>query len=154
MITLIAAIGRNNELGLGNSLPWRIPEDLAHFKAYTMGKVVVLGRKTYQSIGRQLPGRKFIVITTQHLDNVLCVNDIDRALSVDYCYPELVIAGGESVYRQTIGIADRLVITHIDSNFAADTYFPEIDLDVWTVEKTVDSSNDKYKYKFVEYVKK
>ncbi len=153
MITLIAAIGRNNELGLNNSLPWSIPEDLKHFKSYTMGKVVVLGRKTYQSIGRQLPGRKFIVITTQHLDNVLCVDDINRALSVDYCYPEIVVAGGESIYRQTIDLANRLVITHIDSDFSADTYFPNIDLSVWKVQSSTDSYNDKYTYKFVEYVR-
>ena len=153
MITLIAAIGRNNELGLNNSLPWYIPEDLAHFKAYTMGKVVILGRKTYQSIGRQLPGRKFIVITTQHLENVLCVGDINRSLSVDYCYPEIVVAGGESIYRQTIDLANRLVITHIDSDFAADTYFPNIDLSVWKVQSSTDSYNDKYTYKFVEYVR-
>jgi dihydrofolate reductase len=153
VITLIAAIGRNNELGLNNSLPWSIPEDLKHFKSYTMGKVVVLGRKTYQSIGRQLPGRKFIVITTQHLDNVLCVDDINRALSVDYCYPEIVVAGGESIYRQTIDLANRLVITHIDSDFSADTYFPNIDLSVWKVQSSTDSYNDKYTYKFVEYVR-
>ena len=155
MITILAAIGQNNELGLNNALPWDIKEDLQHFKSYTMGKVVVLGRKTFQSIGRELPGRKFIVISTQTLNNqVLCVPDIDRALSVDYCYPEIIIAGGESIYRQTMHLAAKLVITHIDSDFAADSYFPAIDPAIWCESSVRHSCDNKYNYRFVEYLRK
>lgn len=154
MITLIAAIGRNNELGLGNQLLWNIPEDMKHFKAYTTGKVVIMGRKTFQSIGRTLPGRKNVIVSTQDIGGVAVhAKDIDSALSIDYCYPELVVIGGALIYRQTIERADKLVITHIDADFTADVYFPAIDLKVWKINSIVEGADENYKYKFVEYVR-
>lgn len=155
MITLIAAIGRNNEIGFENKLLWNIPEDMKHFKAYTMGKVLIMGRKTFASIGnKSLPGRKCIVISTHDLFGAaVCAKDVDSALSIDYCYPEIVVIGGESVYRQTIDRADKLVITHVDADFRADTFFPPIDLTKWRINSTIDGSNETYNYKFVEYVR-
>lgn len=154
MITLIAAIGRNNELGLKNKLLWNIPEDMKHFKTYTSGKVVIMGRKTFQSIGRTLPGRKNIIVSTQDIGGVAVhAKDIDSALSVEYCYPELVVIGGELLYRQTIERADKLVITHIDAEFEADTFFPTIDLKVWKINSVIEGADENYKYKFVEYVR-
>lgn len=155
MITLIAAIGRNNELGLKNKLPWSIPEDLKHFKAYTLGKVVVMGRKTFSSIGnKSLPGRKCIVISTQDLHGLAVrAKNVEDVLSIEHCYPELVIIGGAMVYEQTIGIADKLVITHVDAEFKADTFFPSIDLTQWSINSTIEESSEKYKYKFVEYLR-
>lgn len=155
MITLIAAVGRNNELGIDNRLLWSIPEDMQHFKSYTMGKVIIMGRKTFYSIGRPLPGRKSIVISTSDmsLSNVVWAKDIDAALSVDYCYPELVIIGGESIYRQTIDRADKLIITHIDAEFEADCFFPNIDFKKWKINNSVISSNESYNYTFTEYIK-
>lgn len=155
MITLIAAIGQNNELGLNNKLLWHIPEDLKHFKEYTTGKVVVMGRKTFQSIGKILPGRKCIVISTNPPDNrVIYAPDIDAALSVEYCYPELVVIGGAQIYAQTIDRADKLVITHVEGSFVADTFFPPIDLTQWQISSTIERSNEAYKYRFVEYVRR
>lgn len=155
MITLIAAIGRNRELGSNNKLLWDIPEDMKHFKNYTMGKVLVMGRKTFASIGnKSLPGRKCIVISSQDLGNVAVrAKDIESALSIDHCYPEIVVIGGESIYRQTINLADKLVITHIDSDFNADVFFPEIDLTLWKLQTTIDSSNERYNYRFSEYIR-
>lgn len=154
MITLIAAIGRNNEIGLGNKLLWHIPEDLKHFKKYTLGKVVIMGHKTFTSIGyKPLPGRKCIVISTQDLHGAtIRAKNVQEALSIEHCYDEIVIIGGASVYAQTIDLADKLVITHVDAEFKADTYFPSIDLTKWSINSTIDGSNESYKYRFVEYI--
>lgn len=155
MITLIAAIGRNNEIGLDNKLLWNIPEDMKHFKAYTMGKVIVMGRKTFASIGNKpLPGRKSIVISTQDLHgSAIRAKSVEEALSVDYCYPELVVIGGALVYSQAIAYADKLVITHVDAEFKADTFFPSIDPEVWMINSSTIGSNETYNYKFVEYLR-
>jgi dihydrofolate reductase len=156
MITLIAAIGRNNEIGLDNKLPWNIPEDLKHFKSYTLGKVVVMGRKTFESIGnKSLPGRKCIVISTQDLHGLaIRARDIKDVLSIEHCYPELVVIGGEMVYKQTIAIADKLVITHVDAEFEADKFFPVIDSAIWQINSRVKSYDNNHRYTFVEYIKK
>jgi dihydrofolate reductase len=155
MITLIAAIGRNNEIGLKNKLLWHIPEDLKHFKKYTLGKVVVMGRKTFESIGsKSLPGRKCIVISTQDLHGLaIRARNIEDVLSIEHCYPELVIIGGSSVYKQTIDIANKLIITHVDAEFKADTFFPVIDPAVWQISSELQSANETYQYKFIEYKK-
>jgi dihydrofolate reductase len=154
VITLIAAIGRNNELGLDNKLIWNIPADMKHFKEYTTGKVVVMGRKTFQSIGRTLPGRKNVIISTQEVGGVAVhAKDIEAALSIEHCYPELVIIGGSIIYRQTIDKADKLVITHIDDESKADSYFPKIDLSKWKINSVIEGEGEHPKYKFVEYVR-
>jgi dihydrofolate reductase len=155
MITLIAAIGRNREIGFENKLLWSIPEDMKHFKSYTMGKVIIMGRKTFAGIGNKpLPGRKSVVVSTHDLHGAaVWAKDIDSALSIDYCYPEIVVIGGESIYKQTIDRADKLVITHVDADFKADTFFPEIDLTKWKINSTLQSSNDQFEYRFVEYIR-
>jgi dihydrofolate reductase len=153
MITLIAAIGRNYELGFKNQLLWKIPEDMKHFKSYTMGKVVVMGSNTFVSIGRPLPGRKNVVVSHQQMMGVVVAKDIESALSIEHCYNEIVVIGGASVYKQTIDLADKLVITHVDSNFEADVFFPTIDLTKWKINSTLEGSNETYKYRFVDYVR-
>jgi len=153
MITLIAAIGRNNELGFGNRLLCSIPEDMKHFKSYTMSKVVIMGSNTFISIGRPLPGRKNIVITSKPMMGVIVAKDINSALSIQHCYDEMVIIGGASIYKQTIDLADKLVITHIDNDFEADVFFPIIDLTKWKINSILEGSNEIYKYRFVEYTK-
>lgn len=126
---------------------------MKHFRAYTMGKVVIMGRKTYASIGNKpLPGRKCIVVSTSDL-NEITAHSVDEALSIEYCYPELVVIGGASIYAQTIDRADKLVITHIDAEFTADTFFPDIDLSKWKINKSVASGNDEFSYRFVEYIR-
>lgn len=156
MITLIAAIGRNNEIGYQNKLLWNIPEDMKHFKSYTMGKTLIMGGNTFVSIGsKPLPGRKCIVITRHDLRCLAAVRakNVDDAFSVEHCYPELVIIGGASIYNQTINRADKLVITHVDAEFTADTFFPQIDSDKWKINSVVNSQDDNYTYRFVEYLR-
>jgi len=155
MITLIAAIGLNREIGLDNKLLCSIPEDMKHFKSYTMGKVVIMGRKTFASIGHKpLPGRKCIVISSQDLGPAaIRAKTVEDAFSIDHCYPEIVVIGGESVYRQAMPYADKLVITHIDAEFKADSFFPEINLKIWKSNTAIESRDENYNYRFVEYIK-
>jgi dihydrofolate reductase len=156
MITLIAAIGSNNEIGYKNRLLWNIPEDMKHFRSYTMGKTIVMGSNTFASIGSTpLPGRKNIVVSSQELRCLTAIHarSIEDALSVEHCYPEIVVIGGESIYRQTIDRADKLVITHVNSAFVADSFFPIIDPDIWVKTSIINSSNSDYSYSFVEYRK-
>lgn len=156
MITLIAAVGKNNEIGLDNQLLWKISEDMRHFKEYTMGKTIVMGRKTFESIGsKPLPGRKCVVVTSRDLMGSLCivVKTVNEAMSLSQYYPEIVVIGGQAIYEQTIEYATKLLVTHVDAEFNADTFFPKIDLSVWKVNSSVDSNNDQYNYKFVEYIR-
>ena len=156
MITLIAAIGRNREIGFKNKLLWSIPEDMKHFKEYTWGKVVIMGHKTFASIGKVLPGRKNIVVTNHHhlYGAAIEAHTVDSALSIEHCYGELVVIGGESIYNQTMACADKLMITHVDADFEADTFFPEIDPASWKINSVVDGcTKEPYSYKFIEYVR-
>lgn len=154
MITLIAAIGRNNEIGYNNRLLWNIPGDMQHFKSYTMGKVLVMGSNTFASMGsKSLPGRKCIVVSTQDQRSIAAIwaKTIEDALSVEHCYDELVIIGGASIYAQTIAVADKLVITHVDVESRADTFFPQIDYRDWSVTHSTDHCGAIYNYRITEY---
>lgn len=154
MITLIAAIGRNNELGCAGKLLWSIPEDMQHFKSYTMGKPIIMGRKTFISIGKPLSGRRNIVVSKGDIGTLgVCAHSIESALSIEHCYEELVVIGGAEIYRQIIDRADKLVITHVDAEATADTFFPPIDLTKWKINSTIDGSDETYKYKFVDYIR-
>lgn len=138
-IALIAAVAANGVIGVDNRLPWHLPEDLREFKRITLGKPVIMGRKTYQSIGRPLPGRTNIVLTRQvgwRADGVRVVADLDAALAlarelVDEADGEAVVIGGEQIYRQALPLADRLYLTLVDRVVAGDTRFPELDSDAW-----------------------
>jgi dihydrofolate reductase len=134
VINLIAAVADNGVIGAGNALPWRIPEDLKRFKALTMGHTLVMGRKTFDSIGRALPGRTTIVVTRDRAwkkDGVIVAHDLDEALA--RASGEVFIAGGGEIYAQTMMRAERLYITHVhrDIDGEGDTYFPPIDLARW-----------------------
>ena len=153
MITLIAAIGDNNELGLSNNLLWKIPEDMRHFKAYTMGKTIIMGRNTFRSLNdRPLPGRSNVLISksTQSAHGVTVFSDIDAALADRRHDEELVIIGGASIYQQTIGRADRLVITHVSGSYEADTFFPNIDSSWVAVEASL-LTDQNYSCRVVRY---
>lgn len=132
-LTLVAAVAQNGVIGRDNDMPWHIPADLKHFKALTLGKTMLMGRRTYLSIGRPLPGRTTLVLTRQPdwtADGVTVVHSVAQALDLAGD-TELIIAGGGDLYAQVIAVADRLEITHIDQQIAGDTVFPKIDLDVW-----------------------
>jgi dihydrofolate reductase len=139
-IVLLAAVADNGVIGRDNALPWRISSDLKHFKALTLGKPVLMGRKTYLSIGRPLPGRTNIVVTRDpnfRADNVVAVNSMDAALELARDDAErrganeIMVIGGTEIFAQTMALADRLEVTHVHARPAGDTYFPSIDPKVW-----------------------
>jgi|GEM_PF-21250 len=141
-ITLVAAVARNGTIGSDGGLPWHLPADLQHFKALTMGRCMVMGRRTFESIGRALPGRRTIVVTrdrTWSAAGVAVTHSVPEALDLalghadraDSGAREVMVVGGGEIYRQTIERADRLEITHVDAEVDGDTQFPEIDPAVW-----------------------
>ncbi|MFC9689805.1 dihydrofolate reductase [Kribbella sp. NPDC056951] len=131
-IILIAAVGANGVIGRDNDLPWRIREDLQHFKQLTLGHTLVMGRKTYDSIGRPLPGRRTVVVTRQPdwaADGVQVVHTLEEALKED---GDLYVAGGGEIYRQAFPYADRLELTEVDQSPDGDVTFPAFDASDWT----------------------
>lgn len=132
-VILIAAVGSNGVIGRDNDLPWRIREDLQHFKQLTLGHTLVMGRKTYDSIGRPLPGRRTVVVTRQRdwsADGVEVVHDLDDALKLADGN-DVYVAGGGEVYRQALPYADRLELTEVDLAPAGDVTFPDFDRSAW-----------------------
>lgn len=161
MISIIGAVGKNNEIGKDNKLLWNLPADLKHFKEITTGHPVIMGQKTFQSIGKPLPNRRNIVLT---LDNNYKENDIEIFHSIEELEnnlknekDEIFIIGGGTIYNLFIDKADKLYITHVDASFPdADTFFPKIDKDKWQKikeEKFSPSLKDELGYSFVEYLK-
>src|SRR5260370_4260992 len=129
-LALIAAVARNGVIGRANALPWRLPADLKRFKTLTLGHTLMMGRKTFESIGRPLPGRTMVVISRGGFrapEGVQVVATVEEALAAAAADSEVFVAGGAEIYQQTIARADRLYLTHIDSDFEGDTRFPDFD---------------------------
>ncbi|MDR2886913.1 MAG: dihydrofolate reductase [Bacteroidales bacterium] len=137
MISIIVAVSDDWGIGRDNELLWRIPDDLKRFKRLTVGKTVVMGKKTWESLPvHPLPGRKNVVLTDvpgERIEGALTVYSIDEALNVCRNDEETFIIGGGSVYRQFMPLAGRLYITHVQQCAEADVFFPPIDMDVWRV---------------------
>lgn len=134
VLSLIAAMDNNRLIGNNNELPWKLPADLQHFKAVTMGKPIVMGRKTWQSLGRPLPGRLNIVITRDrnfHAEGAEIVYSIEEALERVKDKNEVMIIGGANLYRQALVHVDRLYLTRVDAEFEGDSWFPEIAEQDW-----------------------
>lgn len=130
-IVLVAAMGRRREIGAGNALLWHLPEDLAHFKAITLGKPVLMGRKTWDSLParfRPLPGRRNLVLTRgAAVEGAETVRSLDEALALCAEAPELCVIGGAEVYAQALARADRVELTEVDAEFPqADAFFPPL----------------------------
>jgi dihydrofolate reductase len=137
-ISLIAALASNRVIGRDGGLPWHLPPDLRRFKRLTLGHTMILGRKTYESIGRALPGRSMVVVTRQAdyavPEGVRVAPSVEEALRLARerdPQGEVFIAGGAELYRLTLPIADRLELTRIEQEFAGDTFFPEFDEADW-----------------------
>ncbi len=160
---LIAAVARNGVIGSGGALPWRLSSDLKHFKAATMGKALVMGRKTFQSIGGPLSGRTIVVVTRDRAftaEGVSVARDVDEALTLAEAAAraagadEIVVAGGGEIYAQTIGRASRLHLTEVDLAPSGDARFPPIDPAVWrevSRQKGERGPRDEADFAFVEY---
>ncbi|XKM13584.1 type 3 dihydrofolate reductase [Orbaceae bacterium ac157xtp] len=135
MLSIIAAMANNQVIGLGNKMPWHLPADLAWFKKNTLNKPVIMGRKTFESIGRVLPNRHNIIIsrTPQKSDDpqVSWVSSLHEALDLTKNELEVFIIGGGNIYQQALPLADRLYLTHIDATFKGDTFFPAYKSDRW-----------------------
>lgn len=156
MISIIAAIGKNNELGKDNNLIWHIKGDLAHFKELTMHKKIVMGASTYKSLPKKLEGREYIILSKslsnipdaqiyQNFDDLLAyLNTIDE---------EVMIIGGASIYKLFLPYAEVLYLTEIEEESNADVYFPEFDKKDFTKTLSEEHVDDDIKYKFVTYVK-
>lgn len=128
ILSLIAAMAKNRVIGFNNQMPWHMPADLAHFKQVTLGKPVVMGRKTYDSIGRLLPGRRNVIISRQEKPEGFTadwLNSIEDALTLLKTEPEVMIIGGAELYRQLLPQADRLYISEFDLDVQGDAWFPD-----------------------------
>lgn len=153
---MIAAMADDRIIGLDNKMPWHLPADLQFFKSVTVGKPVIMGRKTYQSIGRPLPGRKNIVLTRDinlHIEGVQCVQTLDQAKQVVGEVDEVMIIGGATIYEQYLAQADRLYLTFIDLKTEGDTQFPDfMAMSEWhEVQRIAHLKDDKnpHNYQFV-----
>jgi len=149
----------NRVIGKNNSLPWHLPADLAYFKQTTMGKPVIMGRKTFDSIGKALPGRKNIVLTRDYsfeAPDCEIATDIDQAMSKVDGSLEVMLIGGASLYEQTIHSADIIYLTLIHHEFNGDTWFPEINPIYWKLESRDDFERDEknqFAYSFLKYLR-
>lgn len=150
-ISLIVAMARNRVIGANGGLPWHLSSDLRRFKALTMGHHILMGRKTFESIGRVLPGRASVVITRNprwRAEGVVVASSLADALSKAGGDDEVFVIGGEQVFREALPVADRIYLTRIERNFAGDTFFPEFDASAWTTLSSEESGDASLPAKF------
>ena len=157
MLSLIVAISDNQVIGRESQLPWHLSADLKRFKRLTMGHHIVMGRKTYDSIGRQLPGRTSIVLTRQPdwaAAGVVTATDFESALTQAGDDEEVFVIGGNQIYQLALPLVDRLYVTRVHATVQGDTYFPDITTDQWLLKQTdsfsADEKND-HDYSFLVY---
>ncbi len=160
MISIIAAVDQDWAIGKNASLPWRLPGELARFKKITTGHPIIMGRKTYESIGRPLPGRTNIVVT-RHSDfskeGVLVAHNLEDAFKMAQNQEggqEIFVIGGAEIFKQVLSTTDRLYLTMIEGKFEGDVFFPKIDLKNWkeiSREKVEKDSKNNYNFEFITY---
>jgi len=156
-LSIIAAMAENRVIGVNNTLPWRLPADLKHFRQITTGHHVIMGRRNYESIGKPLPGRTNIVVTRNReyrAPGCVVTHSLAEALSCAQADPEIFIIGGAELYREAFADADRLYLTLVHANIGGDTWFPEFDTDRWDeISRERHESDDKnpYAYSFLVY---
>ena len=165
-IVLIAALSENYVVGSNNMLPWHLPGDLKYFKRITTGKAVIMGRKTYESIGRPLPNRTNIVISRNpdfRAEGVKVVASLEAAIRIATDVntrngvQEVMIIGGASIYEEALPMAERLYLTHVHAKVKGGAYFPKVDFEQWSKVKWEDhkaSADDAHDYSFAVYDKK
>jgi dihydrofolate reductase len=151
LVSLIVAMAQNGVIGRGNALPWRLPQDLQRFRAFTLGKAVLMGRKTYESIGRPLKGRANLVLTRRrgwYAHGVIVVHSLEEALAQTGPGEELVAIGGAEVYRLVLPLARRIYLTHVHADLPGDTFFPDFDPTQWAdVECSTHPADDQHAYR-------
>ena len=155
ILTIIVAMARNRVIGRDNALPWQLPADLQHFRRITLGKPVVMGRKTHESIGRPLPGRDNIIVSTDrnyHATGCRVMHSIKNTLASLQQMPEVMVIGGASLYRETLACAGRIYLTLVHADIMGDTWFPELDACQWRQISREDFPADErnnYAYSFI-----
>jgi dihydrofolate reductase len=155
IISIIVAVAENGVIGSDNRLPWHLPDDLKRFKALSVGKPIVMGRRTFDSIGRPLPGRTNIVISRQSrlaIDGVRVVHSLDAALTVAGPVPEIVVIGGAEIFRQVLPRTNTIHLTRVHAPVAGDVFFPELDPAMWreaAVEHHAADERHQYAFSFV-----
>ena len=159
ILSIIVAIAKNHAIGKDNKLLWYLPNDLKHFKDTTSGHTVIMGRKTFDSVGKPLPRRRNIVITRQPIAIEGCevVDSLQAAVALCEAEDEVFIVGGAEIYRQAIPLTDRVYLTIIDHDFEGDTFFPELNTEEWQETEREDFEPDeknKYKYSFITLVRR
>jgi dihydrofolate reductase len=149
-LSLVVAVSENDVIGRDNALPWHLPADLKHFKAVTMGKPIVMGRKTYESIGRPLPGRLNIVISRNRaldLPGVVVASSFEEALTQAGDVPEVAVIGGAELFRSALPLARRIYFTRVHGTFSGETKFPPLDPTQWReVDRSHHPADEKHAY--------
>jgi dihydrofolate reductase len=157
-ISFIVAMDIQQAIGQGNDLPWRLPADLAYFKRKTLNHTVLMGRKTYESIGKPLANRTNVIITTNEdykAEGCIVVHSVEEA-AAQFAEEEVFVIGGAEIFRLFMPIVDRLYITLIEHEFEADTFFPDFDVEEWSLVSSEDGVTDEknpYTYSFLVYEK-
>ena len=156
-ISLVAAVARNGVIGDSGRLPWHLPEDLKRFKALTLGHVMIMGRRTHESIGRPLPGRRTIVVSRQAglaFPGVEVAASLEAAIALAGDVPEIFVVGGGEIYAQALPLAHRLLLTEVDATPGGDAFFPPFDPSLWRVTaRTEGRSAHGLGYAFVDYAR-
>ena len=157
-ISMIAAVGKNLELGKNNQLIWKFKEDMLFFKEHTINKPIVMGYNTFISLPKLLPNRLHIILTSKKIDNnnqILTVNSIDELLEKIINYPEVMIIGGASIYKQILDYSDKMYLTEIDAeDVNADTFFPAFDVNLWSKKLISEQEEQNIKYRHYVYYRK
>ncbi len=162
MLSIVVAVAKNNVIGKDNKLIWHLPEDLKRFKKLTTGKTIIMGRKTFESLGKVLPNRKHIVITKNNdfkIDNPMVevinnINELDKYINSN---EEHFVIGGASIYKILLPYTNKMYITRIYEQFEGDTFFPEIDENEWkAIERSKGLKNEEnpYDYEYITYIRK
>jgi dihydrofolate reductase len=160
IVSAVVAIAENNAIGKDNQLLWHLPADLKHFKQITSGHTIIMGRKTYDSIGKPLPNRRNIVITRTaglQIPGVEVTGNIEDALALCANEDEVFIIGGAEIYKTTLAVTDRIYLTRVHENYEADAFFPEIDFNEWeetSVEKHLPDEKNRVAYTFSTLLRK
>lgn len=155
MLSLIVAVGENNEIGKGGRMPWYLPADLKHFKTLTLGNPVIMGRKTFEAIGKPLPGRRNIVVsrrTSYDAPGCEVTQSFTDALVLAAGVAEIMVIGGGEIYREALPRAQRIYLTRVHGHFDADTFFPAVDPSEWreiTREEHAADARNTHPYSFI-----
>lgn len=155
--SIIAAMACNRVIGINNALPWRLPADLAHFKALTLGHHIIMGRKTYESLGKPLPGRTSVIITRDRSFSVpgcMVAHSLEAAMAACEGDAEAFFIGGADLYRQALELADRIYLTEVKTEVAGDAWFPEFDHTRWmesSRKHCIADEKNGFDYDFVTY---